>query len=150
ARSLASPIRQRLAAWGPGLLVWGTWVLMVLGGFAFVTTFGSYVPYMDDWEWVPAVTGNTPVNFDWVWAQLNDHRNPLSRLLLLSIYTLSGGDFRGALYANVVLFAVLSLATLYVVRSLRGRTSYSDALFPLALLNIDQENVFIGLGVSMV
>jgi hypothetical protein len=120
------------------------------GGLGFVATYGSYVPYMDDWEWVPAVTGNVPVNFGWVWAQLNDHRNPLSRLLLLGIYTLAGGDFRAALYANVVFFALLSFAALRVARSLRGRTSYLDAIFPLALLNIDQENVFIGLGVSMV
>ena len=149
-RPLAPPTRHRLAAWGPGLFVWGTWVLMVLGGLAFVTAYGSYVPWMDDWEWVPAVTGNTPVDFSWVWAQLADHRNPLSRLLLLGIYTLAGGNFRAALYANVVFFAVLSSVSLWVVRGLRGRTHYADALFPLVLLNIDQENAFIGLGVSFV
>jgi hypothetical protein len=123
---------------------------MLLGGLAFVTAFGSYVPWMDDWEWVPAVTGNERLTFSWVWAQLADHRNPLSRLLLLGVYTAAGGNFRAALYANVVLFAVLSAVTLCVVRSLRGRTHYADALFPLALLNIDQENAFIGLGVSFV
>jgi hypothetical protein len=123
---------------------------MVLADLAFVFTYASYVPYMDDWEWVPAVTGNQPVDLPWLWAQVNDHRLPLAKLLLVGLYTLADGDFRVGLYANVVCLAVLSLLMIWVAGSLRGRTSYLDVIFPLALLNIDQEIIFLGLGVNTV
>jgi hypothetical protein len=123
---------------------------MVLGQTAFVFTYASYVPYMDDWEWVPAVTGEQPVDLPWLWAQVNDHRLPLGKLLLVGLYTVSGGDFRAGMYANVLCLAVLAFVTLRVTRSLRGWTSYWDVIIPLALLNIDKEIIFLGLGVNTV
>ena len=132
------------------VFVWGVWALLVLGNLAFVYTYASYVPYMDDWEMVPAVTGAQPLSFSWVWAQLNDHRHPLAKVLLLGLYKLSGGDFRIGLYANIVCLAVLAFILLRVAKRLRGRTSYLDAFLPLAVLNIDQEIIFLGMGVSTV
>ena len=45
---------QQEAARGPAVFVWGTWALMLLGGLAYVLAYGNLLPYMDDWNWVPA------------------------------------------------------------------------------------------------
>ena len=54
-------------AWGAPALVWGVWALMVLGGLLYVFRYASQIPYMDDWDWVPAVTGEQPVTVAWLW-----------------------------------------------------------------------------------
>jgi hypothetical protein len=152
--SLPEPPPRGKASWGPAwgapALVWGVWALMMLGGLIYVFRYASQVPYMDDWNWVPVLTGEQPVTLAWLWEQVDDHRFPLSRLLILAVYKLSGGDIRSGLVANVLSFGALALAMIWVAKSLRGRTSYLDVFFPLALLNFDQEIIFMGLGVNVV
>jgi hypothetical protein len=146
----ADPRRTPGPAWGAPALVWSVWALMVLGGLVYVFRYASQVPYMDDWNWVPILTGEQPVTATWLWEQVDDHRAPLSKLLILAVYKVAGGDIRSGMVANVLSFGALAFAMIWVAKRLRGRTSYLDVFFPLALLNFDQEIIFMGLGVTEV
>jgi hypothetical protein len=138
------------AEWTILLFVWGIWLLLLVGALTFVLTYGSYVPFMDEWEMVPVLTGEQRVTLDWLWTQDSESRVPLPRVLLLALYRLSGGDFHIGLVVNVVVVGALSLAMIRLARRLRGRTSYLDAFFPLVLFNLDQEIVFLGLGINVI
>jgi hypothetical protein len=136
--------------WGAVVFVWGIWLLLLLGTFAFVLTYGSYVPFMDEWEMVPVLTGDQPLTVDWLWEQDSESRVPLPRLLLLALYKVFGGDVRVGLVVNVLAFGALSLAMMLLAKRLRGHTNYLDAFFPLVLFNLDQEIIFIGLGINVI
>ena len=95
-RSLAE-----LAGFVPGLVVWTTWAFMLAAALWFVMTCGKNVPFMDDWEIVPALSGAQPITANWLWSQHNEHRIPLPRLLLLGLFSVSGNDFRAGMFFNV-------------------------------------------------
>jgi hypothetical protein len=116
----------------------------------FVLAYGSYVPFMDEWEIVPALSGEQPVTLDWLWEQDSESRVPLPRVLLLGLYTVAGGGFHIGLVVNVLAFGTLACALILLAKRVRGHTSYLDAFLPLALLNLDQEVIFIGLGINIV
>jgi hypothetical protein len=123
---------------------------MFLYALAFASTYCSYVPFSDDWIIVTALTGEQPVTAAWLWQGEGDQRVPLAKVLLLGLYKSSGGDFRVGMFANALCLGLLAFAMIRAAKNLRGRTAYVDALFPLALLNLDREKVFIGLGVNSV
>lgn len=140
----------RTPAWGPPVFVGSVWTLAVLAALVFVLRYGSAIPYMDDWNWVPVLSGEQPVTLSWLWQQVDEHRVPLSKLLLVGLFQLCGKEFRAGLIANVVLSGLLALVMILAARRLRGRTSYLDAFFPLLLLNLGDEIFFLGLGVSVI
>src|SRR5262245_54069128 len=58
------------------------WLLLLVGALAFVGRYGSRTPYMDQWgEIVPLFTGERTVTLEWLWAQHNEHRLPLAKLV---------------------------------------------------------------------
>jgi hypothetical protein len=107
---------------------------MFASTLAYVTTYGSNVPYIDDWAIVPYVAGEAQVTVSYLWEQHNEHRIPVPKLLLLTLFKLTGGDFRAGMYFNVIVLAALAFFLLRLVHRLRGRTIYSDAIFPVLLL----------------
>ena len=119
------------------------WLGMWAADLAYVAHFGSNVPYRDDWDMVPTVTGVQPVTAGWLWSQHNEHRIPVPRLLTLALYRTFGFDFRVGMVFNVCVTAVLALGLIQVARRLRGRASLADAFFPLVLLNWGQGINFI-------
>ncbi len=132
----SSPVADRLGAPFVGLV----WLAMFIGALWFVTVYGSrYVPWSDDWDGiVPYYSGERPITADWLWSAHNEHRLVLPRLALLGVLKMSGGDLRVVMYLNVILLAALALAMIRVAYLIRGRMSFADALFPLALLNLSQ------------
>jgi hypothetical protein len=122
-------------ACGASWFVWTIWGAMLVAALAFVWQFGSDVPYWDEWEMVPSLTGDRPTDADWLWAARNGHRIPLPKLLLLAAYKLSGSDFRIGMYINVLALGAVAFVMIRVAKELRGRWSYADAFFPVALLN---------------
>jgi hypothetical protein len=123
---------------------------MMLGNVHFAATNCSFMPFSDDWWTVPAVTGDQPLTVEWLWLDEGDHRIPLPKLLVTALYKLSGGDYRVGPMANVLSLGMLAFAMMWAARRLRGWTRYTDALFPLALMTLNSERLFIGLGVSFV
>jgi len=130
-----SLVPNRLA---PPLFVWVVWAAMFVAALAFVERYGSNLPSWDGWDMVPTLTGRQPVTAEWLWSQHNEHRVPLPRLILLGLHRITGIDFRTPMFFNVLVTGALTAALILVARRLRGRISYTDAFFPLILLNWGQ------------
>jgi hypothetical protein len=119
--------------------VWGAWAALALAGVWFVYTFGSEVPWADDWPFhVSQVSGAQAVTGRWLLLdRYGEYPTPSSKLLLVALCRLVG--FHGELYVNVVALAVLAAALVLAARRLRGTTRYADAFFPLALLHFGSD-----------
>lgn len=92
-------------------------------------------PLAEDWLIVPALTGTEPDFGGWLWSQNNEHRVPVSRLLMLGILHATGGLFLAIGWCNLALLAAMSAGLLVVAKRLRGRPDVADAFFSLLLLN---------------
>jgi len=126
--------------WGSGrregLLVWLVLVAMAAFMLACIADAGRNIPLAEDWLLVPAYYGVESDLAQWLWAQNNEHRIPLPKLLMLGILHLTSGDFRAGMVVSVILMAAASAALIGAARSLRGgRIVWTDAVFPLLLLH---------------
>jgi hypothetical protein len=98
----------------------------------------SIVPYGDE---VHTVTASlTP---SWLWAQHAEHRIPLPKLIWLGVLKLTDYDFRVGNLLHVLAVGAVVFLMVRFAGSLRGRTSYADAFFPLAMLNFGQALNFL-------
>jgi hypothetical protein len=119
-----------------GLFVGAVWAGMLLAALGFVWVYATDVPFWpDEWMYVPVLTGNEPLNLDWLWRQHLEHRIPLPKLLWVGLLGLTGFDFRAVMFCNTLALGGLALALILAARQLRGRASYADAFFPLLLLH---------------
>jgi hypothetical protein len=134
AAETAAPRGRRLAA----LLVWATWGAMTAALLGYVAAFARDVPWWDDWDLVPVLSGEEPASAAWLWERHNEHRIPIPKLIHLALAAPSGADFRAAPYLNAVGLSAGALALILAARRLRGRTELADALFPVALLHWGQ------------
>jgi hypothetical protein len=130
------PGRARLRAWGAAAFVWGVWALMLLGLLLFLRTYSVNMPGLDEWHLVPVLTGEQPLTGAWLWDKFTEHRVALTRLTLFGLARLSGCDFRAPIFLNALLLGALAAGMILAAKRLRGRTSYCDAFFPLALLHL--------------
>jgi hypothetical protein len=89
---------------------------------------------MDDWDLVPVLSGAEPVSAAWVWGQLNEHRFPVTRLILLGLARTGGGLTTAMTLVALCLSAAAALLAT-ATRQARGRAEYADAFFPLLLLH---------------
>src|SRR5262249_35788272 len=128
---------------GVRLFLLAVWAACLLAALGFVGICGSNIPWMDEYDLVPVVTGHRHVTADWLWAQHNEDRIPLSYLLSLGLLGLSGNDFRAGMMFNVLGLGALALALLGTASAVRGRPSYADAFFPLVLLQWGQAQNFL-------
>jgi hypothetical protein len=129
--------------WGPLAFVWGLWAASAYYLLLFVRAYGVDCPHFDEWENVPALTGEQPVTLAWLWSQHNEHRILLPRLIYLGLAKLTHGDFRGGMYFNAAVLCVEAAALIVCARKIRGRTEYADAFFPLLLQTWGQaENLY--------
>lgn len=135
-----------------GLLVaWGVWAAMTLVLLLYIRNYSRNLPFWDDFELVPVMTGVQPVNLSWAWAQHNEHRPMISRLIIAGLVRFVANDFRAPRYANVVLLSAMAAAMLMLVRRLRGSARIIDAALPLAILNVAQsESLLIGFAMNLI
>jgi hypothetical protein len=130
----AAPSGSRLAA----LFVWWTWAAMTVALVGYVTAFARDVPWWDDWDLVPVLSGQQPPSAAWLWGRHNEHRIPIPKLIHLALAAPAGADFRAAAYLNALALSAGAVALILAARRLRGYAEASDALFPLALLHWGQ------------
>jgi hypothetical protein len=121
-----------------GPFVWLVWAALALALPAFVGRFSANVPIADDWELVPVLTGARPVTAAWLWEQHNEHRIPIPKLIHLALAALTGADYRAGMYFNCAALSAVAALLILTARRLRGRTSFADVFFPLALLHWGQ------------
>lgn len=128
----------------PIIFVWTIWAIMLLAALACIFMYGRNIPLAEDWNMVAPLTGNEPDLGKWLWLQNNEHRVPLPKLILLLLLKITNGDFRSGMFLTVLtvgFLAAVFIKVFYYVRG--GKTNYSDAFFPIALLHIGNwENFF--------
>ncbi|MBA4063416.1 MAG: hypothetical protein C0501_06830 [Isosphaera sp.] len=117
------------------VFVWTCLAVLCSASVAYCVGYGSRVPFLDEFAYVERATGEAPLTPGWLWSQGNEHRFPLPRLLFTGAYAATGCDARSMTLANVVWLGGLSALLLRVVRRLRGRTRWTDAAIPFALLH---------------
>jgi hypothetical protein len=97
---------------------------------------------------VPYVTGHSPITFEWLWSQQGEHRVLLPRLIMVGLFWLTH-DFRTAMYLNLSLLAMAAASMILLARRLRGRSSPTDAVLPIALLHTGQaEDLLLGFALN--
>jgi hypothetical protein len=131
------------AGWGGALFVWLVWAVCCAGALAFVARFGRNVPCADDWAMVPYISGRQPLTAEYLWSQHAEHRIPLPRLVTITLAWLCGGDIRSSMVFNVCALGGLAAALTLAARRARGRTAWTDAFFPIALLHFGHRWTFI-------
>ncbi len=118
--------------------VWCSWVVLFAGLLGFIAHFARNVPFSDDWDVLPWVSGERSVDASWLWAPYHEHRIPLPKLLWVVLARLTWYDVRAGMYLTGLLLGGLSAALIVAARRLRGKTVLADAFFPLALLHWGQ------------
>lgn len=132
----------------PGLFVGATSVAMFAAALFFVARFASPDPFGDEWDLMSGITYQEPY-LNWLWAQHNEHRLPLPKLVYTWLLNVSGFDARAGSLATVAVLGALSLSFVFAARRLRGSTEFADAFFPIAFLNWGHfENYLIGFQIS--
>jgi hypothetical protein len=137
-----------LAGLGTAWAVWGAMTVRLL---LFVQQYSGNVPFIDDFNMVPILTGSVPVTLDWAWSQHHEHRPMISRLILVGLSRFVSRDFRTARYANVGLISAMAAGMLLLARSLRSSARLTDAVLPLSILTVAQaETLMIGFAMNLV
>ncbi len=122
---------------GPEIVVWGTWVIMLLAAILCIILYGRNIPLAEDWLMVKPLTGNEPNFGSWLWQQNNEHRIPLPKLIYLFFLKIANGDFRSGMVLNVLSLGLLSAFLIKAFQYIRGgKTNYTDTFFPIAFLHI--------------
>jgi hypothetical protein len=115
-------------------VVLAVWLGMTLWALLFVRTFAPTFPFGDEfdlWDLLPPSGG---LSLQTLWRLKNEHRIPLPRLLQYVPYVLSG-DLRAPMVVQVLILSGVSFLMIGVARKIRGRTTWSDTLFPLVWLH---------------
>lgn len=123
-------------------------LVMLVVTLQFVSTWGSRIPVQDDMEMACFLVPGWQVSWDQLWQAANEHRIVLPRLVFLGLLRATH-DFRSPLFFQVWTHAALAIGMTLLVRRLRGRTSYSDAFFPLFWLGLaNAENFLLGMQIA--
>lgn len=131
------PLQPDRRAWRAAVapaVVHAVWVAMSTMAFAFVWKYGRNVPFMEDWDLVPTLSGAVPFRFSWLFEQTVEHRYILARALLYPLWQLTY-DGRSAMWLSTALLSATAFSLLRTARRVRGRASVADAFFPLVLLH---------------
>jgi hypothetical protein len=116
---------------------------MFVVGLVFITRYALTIPFVDEWEFVPELFGERSAG-PWLWELHNEHRFPLPRVLYLGLFRLTG-DLRSGCYVSFIGISLCAAGLVRLARSVRGRASVTDAVFPLMLMHTGQgENLYMG------
>ncbi len=122
---------------------WVVWAACLTVAISFVLRFGPNVPFEDEWDLFWQLVGEQDITLQWLFSPMSEHRIPLSRLVWLSVHSMSGYDFRAGMLVNVLLLAALAARWLWATARLRGNLSATDAFLPLLILSLAQYENFL-------
>ncbi|MBV8487921.1 MAG: hypothetical protein JO161_06545 [Planctomycetaceae bacterium] len=125
------------------ILVWAIWIAFTLVLFLHVQHYARNIPYMDDWAMVPVITGHEPITLKWAWAQHNEHRMLVPKLILAFLFRWVAPDFRTGMYFNAGLLSLAAALMIVLAYRLRGYQKLTDAVFPLSILSLAQSEVLL-------
>src|SRR5262245_5016184 len=119
------------------------WWVMFIVGLVYVSRYALVNPFVDEWAFVPVLFGEDPAG-PWLWALHNEHRFPLPRIIYLGLFWITG-DLRTGCLVSFLGISMLAAGLVRLARSVRGRSSITDAVFPLLLMHTGQgENLYMG------
>lgn len=153
---IASAHTQRIRSklWPPSVAavsVLAVWLGMSAALFAYVAIFSRNLPYNDDWELVPELTGTTPLTVEWLFARHNEHRFFVPRAVLLVAISAAHLDFRAGPFLDTAILSLAALGMILTAFRLRGRARFSDAVFPLLCVNFGHyENLLYNFPTSFI
>lgn len=125
------------------IVLFSVWFVMFAQGLVYVSRYALTVPYVDEWEFIPVLFGERPA-VPWLWELHNEHRFPLPRILYLGLFWLTQ-DLRAGCVVNLLSISLCAAGLIWLARRVRGRSSLTDAIFPLMLMHAGQgENLYMG------
>jgi hypothetical protein len=136
---------------GAKQFVWIVWWSILIALLVLIGSYKVNIPIGDEWDHVAIISGQQPLSMDWLWSQEVNHRFPVAKLIWLLSLRVSDYDFHLLMFLDLLGLAALSCSLIRVATIVRGRPSYSDAFFPLVILNPSQwENLFSGFQLALV
>jgi hypothetical protein len=102
----------------------------------FVNKYAGQVPFGDEWNYISVIAGRQPASLAWLWEQDYESREPIPKLIHLTLGRLSGCDLRLPRFLGAALLAASALMFMLTARAIRGGTVAADAFFPLALMHL--------------
>lgn len=136
---MAAERRGRLPS-AESVFVAGVWGAMFFAGFLLVMRYGPTIPVGDDYALVAVLTGHERLTPASLWAQHNEHRLPLPRLLLVAADFVVHRDARAGMVLSVLLLGFGAGVLMIGAANARGSWQITDALFPIALLHFGHQN----------
>lgn len=115
-------------------IAWGVWIGMVLLLARYVIVYGGRLPAGEEWGLVRYLRPDAHIGLADLWAPQSEHHVPLGKAVWLGLATTTH-DLRAGAWASVILLSACAVLCLGAARRLRGRTSFTDALFPLLFLH---------------
>jgi hypothetical protein len=92
------------------------------------------MPSIDEWHWIPVLTGQERLTWQGLWARWAEHRLVLARLSLWLLDRALGYNLWSGAVVNIAIFGALAFFLIRAARRDRGSTSFSDAFFAIILL----------------
>jgi hypothetical protein len=115
--------------------VWSVWLIILTAMLGLAVSYTVNIPWADEWDYASVLGGARPISFALLWEQHNEHRVPLPKLIWFLSLRLSHYNFRALSFFHILAFAGLSAGLVVYAKFVRGWTAYSDAFFPLLVLN---------------
>jgi len=115
--------------------------LLAAIGFAFA--FSSPLPYGDEYALADVLTGHSPLSWEYLWSQHNEHRLPVSRLILHALLPAVHYDFRVAAAAVPLVVGLGTLGLAWTLARRRGGWLWTDSMPSLLLLSFGHAECFM-------
>jgi hypothetical protein len=146
--NFALPVEPESAVTQPcaAAFVWSIWAAFVVVAFLYIYQYGSKVPRLEDWGAVDFVTDKSKLTYDVLWGQGEgggDHRAPIQVMLFYLNFKLFGVNVLPILYLDLTFLCALSAELIWAAGRIRGRIDYTDAFFPVALLNLGHSDALL-------
>lgn len=129
--AVPAPARRASAA---AIFVWGVWAALLLAYFGSLIPFHARLPSIDEWHWVPVLTGQQPLTWEALWGPWAEHRVVLPRLTLLALDWALGYNLWAGAVVNIGTMGLLAFALIRAAARDRGHVAYTDACLAILLL----------------
>jgi len=110
-------------------------LLVIILSFCHDFTLGFRYPWSDEWDLVPMLTGAAPVSMKWLWAQHNEHRIVIPKLVYLLSFNIVP-DFKVPILLTLVAMGGCSFVMMAMIQRLSNVSPLLLLVFPMLLLNM--------------
>jgi hypothetical protein len=125
------------------LFVAGMCLAMTLAATGYIWFYAVSIPFVDDWTHFAQMAKPEGMTASWLWSQHNEHRYPLSSIMMWYAWSWTGGDLRLGMLCGMLPLAATTWYLCWIARRRRGRAEFADAFFPLTLLHLGHAENFL-------